>query len=353
MKLFKKTIAIILCVLMVVSVASCGADTTWIIKTDKTSIGSGAYMYYLLTAYSEAYYQVEDNTKNLFNQTIDGVKGSVWMEQSAIDSAKFSITVKELFEERGLELSEETKSYIKQYADYYWAYTGSIYTDNGISYDTLYDVISVDFMTSQLFETIYGKGGEKEIPAEDIRKGLEENFTKINEIGISLAAVTGDMRTEAAQEVLKNKAEEYKTRIEAGEKIEDLIKEHYNLEMELAAEEYGTTVEELLKDVTGEVDTNYIIVSDSSTNYTENELAEIDKLEVGDVTVVVEKEHIRVIQKFDILEDDSYLETYDYDVRVLLKGEEFTNELVESAKALVVETNEDALKKYKPSKVKL
>ena len=352
MKLFKKTIAIILCVLMVMSVASCGGDTSWVAKTDKTTINSGLYMYYLLMSYSNAYYMVEDTSKNILTQTIDGVKGDVWIEQYAQDSVRFSIAVMEMFEEKGLELSDESKDYIKQYADYYWAYSSSIYTENGISYDTLSTVISIDVMTSQLFEHIYGKGGEKEITTEAMKEALVENYAKINEVGISLAAVTGDMRSEELQATLKEKANEYKTRIEAGEKIEDLIKEHYNYEMGIAAEEYGTTLDDLLSDVSGEVDTSFIVVSADSTNYSDNEKTEIFKLETGDVTVVVEKEYIRVIQRFDILEDDTYLEAYDYDIRVTLKGEEFTNELAEIGTALELEVNESALKKYKPSKIK-
>ena len=352
MKLFKKTIAIILCVLMVMSVASCGADTSWVAKSDKTTINAGLYMYHLLMSYSNAYYMVEDTSKNILTQTIEGVRGDAWIEQNAQDSLRFSIAVMELFEEKGLELSDETKDYIKQYADYYWAYSGSVYTENGISYDTLSTAISVDFMTSQLFEHIYGKGGEKEISAEEIKAGLAENFAKINEVGISLASVKGEMRSEELQTALKAKADEYKTRIEAGEKIEDIIKEHYNYEMGIAAEEYGTTLDELLADVKDEIDTEFIVVSKDNTNYSENEKTEIFKLETGKVAVLVEKEHVRVVQRFDILEDDTYLETYDYDVRVLLKGEAFTKELAEIGAELKLEINEAALKKYKPSKIK-
>ena len=353
MKLFKKTLAIILCALMVMSVASCGEDTSWVLKTDKTTVSSGMYMYHLISAYSNAFYIVEDNTKNIFTQTVDGERADLWMEKYAQESARFAIAVKESFEKEGLTLDEATQAYIKQYADYYWSYSSAAYTANGINYDTLQEAISIDFMMSQLFEHIYGKGGAKEIPTEEIKKGLAENFVKIKEIPISLAAVTGDMRSEELQATLKAKAEEYKTRIEAGEKIEDLIKEHYDYEMKLAAEEYETTLDELLKDSKGEVDTDFVVVSENNTNYTENEKTEIFKLETGDVTFVVEKEYIRVIQRFDILEDDSYLETYDYDVRVLLKSEEFTKDIEDASKALNVEVNEAALKKYKPTKLKV
>ena len=62
---------------------------------------------------------------------------------------------------------------------------------------------------------------------------------------------------------------------------------------------------------------------------------------------------MRVIQKYDILEDEALLEQYDYDIRVSLKAEEFTGEIEAAAKDLVVEINEAALNKYKPSKIRL
>lgn len=353
MKLFKKITAILLCVLMVVSVTACGEDTSWVVKTDKTTTTAGTYMYYLLGAYSAAYNLVENPEKNILSQTVEGISAEEWIKNTAMDSVKFATVVFEKFEEMGLELSEENAQYAKQYADYYWSSAGQIYLNHGVNYDTFCNCVAADIMVSQLFETIYGKGGEKEISAEDMKKGLAENFVKVKEIGISLAGITGEMRSDKLQETLKAKAEDYKKRIEAGEKIEDLIKEHYNVEVDLAVEESGKTAEELLGNNPGEVDTDFVIVSKNSTNYSANELTEIFKLEIGKVVVLVEKEYVRVIQKYDITEDDTYLEQYDYDIRVTLKADEFTEEIEALAKDLVVEVNEAALKKYKPSKIKL
>lgn len=354
MKLFKKITAILLCVLMVMSVASCGEDTSWVIKTDKTTTTSGMYLYYLLGAYSNAYNFVEDPEKDIISQTIDGVKAEEWIKNTAMDSAKFATVILERFDEKKLALSEENEQYAKQYADYYWGVAGQVYLNHGVTYDTFLKCIKIDLMVSQLFETVYGKGGEKEISAEDMKKGLAENFVKVKEIGISLAGITGEMRSDKVQENLKQKAEDYKKRIEAGEKIEDLIKEHYKLEVDLAVEESGKTAEELMGGSTADdVDTDFVVISKNATNYSENEINEVFKLENGKVVVLVEKEYVRVIQKYDILEDETLLEQYDYDIRVSLKAEEFTEEIEAAAKDLVVEVNEAALKKYKPSKIRL
>ena len=351
MKLFKKTIAIVLCVLMMVSVTACGEDTSWVLKTEKTDITAGHYLYYLINAYSNATYMVEDPNKSILSQTIDGVKAATWIENTALESAKFAITVKEMFEKEGIELSAENQEYVNQLANYYWAYFGqTLFLPNGVSYDTVLKATTYDVMKNQLFEHLYGEGGEREISAEDVKKGLVENYAKIKEIGISLAGMSGEMRSDKVQETLKAKAEDYKKRIEAGEKIEDLIKEHYDVEIGLAVEETGKTAEEL---TSGEIDTDAVIINKDSTNYTDNEKTEILKLANGEVKVLVEKEYIRVVQKMDILEDDTYLKEYDMSVRINLKGDEFIEELQELAKDFEVEINEAGLKKYKPSKVKL
>lgn len=354
MKAFKKIIAMLLCVVMALSVTACGGDTSWILKTEKTEITAGHYMYYLVGAYNNATYMVEDTEKNVLSQTIDGVKAATWIENTALDSAKYATVVKEMFEAEGLELSAESQEYVTQMANYYWAYFGqTMYVPNGVAYDTLVKALTYDTMTSQLFEHLYGEGGSREISADDVKKGLTENYAKIKEIGISLAGMSGEMRSEKVQETLKTKAEDYKKRIEAGEKIEDLMKEQYNIEVDLAVEETGKTAEEITGGTTAdEIDTEAVVVSNDNTNYSDNEKKEILKLANGEVAVLVEKEYIRVVQKMDILEDDTYLKEYDMSVRITLKGEEFTEEIQNLAKELKVEINEAGLKKYKPSKVK-
>lgn len=355
MKAFKKIIAMLLCVVIAMSATACGGDTSWVLKTEKTEITAGQYMYYLMNAYSNATYMVEDAEKNVLSQTIDGVKAATWIENAALDSAKFATVVKEMFEAEGLELTADNEAYVNQMANYYWAYFGeTVYAPNGVAYNTLVKVMSYDTMASQLFEHFYGEGGSREISADDVKKGLVENYAKIKEIGISLAGMSGEMRSDKVQETLKAKAEDYKKRIEAGEKIEDLIKEHYNVEVDLAVEETGKTAEEVTGGTTADdIDTSAVVVSNDSSNYSDNEKKEILKLATGEVAVLVEKEYIRVVQKYDILEDDTYLKDYDMDVRITLKGDEFTEELKNLAKELKVEINEAGLKKYKPSKVKL
>ena len=355
MKAFKRILAILLCVVMALSVTACGGDTSWIMKTEKTEITAGHYMYYLVGAYSNATYMVEDTEKSVLSQTIDGVKAATWIENTAIDAAKFAIVVKEMFEAEGLELSADNQEYVTQMVNYYWAYFGStVYEPNGVAYNTLLKAMSYDTMTSQLFEYLYGEGGSREISADDVKKGLTENYGKIKEIGISLAGMSGEMRSEEVQADLKAKAEDYKKRIEAGEKIEDLMKEHYNVEVELAVEETGSTAEEVTGGTTADdIDTEAVVVSSDNTNYSENEIKEILELENGEVAVLVEEEYIRVVQKMDILEDDTYLKEYDMSIRITLKGEEFTEEIQNLANELEIEINEAGLKKYKPSKVKV
>ena len=355
MKLFKKIIAIVLCVLMTVSVTACGGDTSWIMKTENTEITAGHYMFYLINAYGSASYLVEDAEKSILSQKIDGMKAADWIQETALETAKFAMVIKEMFEKEGLELSAENQEYVNQLANYYWAYYGStIYYPNGVSYETLVKTMGYEVMLSELFAHLYGEGGSREISQEDVKKGLAENYAKIKEIGISLVGMSGEMRSEEVQADLKTKAEDYKKRIEAGEKIEDLIKEHYNVELELAVEETGSTAEEITGGTTvDDIDTEAVVVSSNNTNYSTNEIEKILKLENGEVEVLVEEEYIRVVQKMDILEDDTYLKEYDMSVRTILKSDEFTEEIQKLASELDVEINEAGLKKYKPSKVKL
>ena len=105
--MFKKILAGALAVVMLFSLSSC-KDTTWVAKSEKTSVSAGIYLGYIVDATINA---MNSNgvytTKELMTLTISNKPAADYIKDEAMKSVKKFITVNEKFVELGLKLSEE------------------------------------------------------------------------------------------------------------------------------------------------------------------------------------------------------------------------------------------------------
>ena len=411
MKSVSKILAVVLCLCLALSFASCGEDTTWVIKNDQNTVSAGQYLYYLMNAYASASGKVSDSSKDVLSQQVEEKDASEWIKESAMESARMYLEIEKMFAEEGLTLDDADTAYVDQYVVYMWAYYSEIYEKNGISDKTLREVMLNSTKSGKLFDHLYGEGGAREIPVEDVKKYINENYAKTKSIMLSLNNLDGKLRDEATIAEIKALAEKYQTQLnDEGADIDRLLVDYDRFEKALeekekAAQESSDTSsdtasnvgtneeandtaaptsstageetsseasdvtenptdgsseaassEETSSDSTSSEmteDENLEIISKSSTKYTDAEKEAVFALENGKAAVVVEKEYIRVVLRMDIFEDDTYLKEYDSTARAQIKGDEFTEELKAKAAELTVEVNEKAVKRYKPSKIKL
>ncbi|HAB01234.1 MAG TPA: hypothetical protein DCE08_07265 [Ruminococcaceae bacterium] len=411
MKIVSKILAVVLCLCLALSFASCGEDTTWVIKNDQNTVSAGQYLYYLMNAYATASGKVSDSSKDVLSQQVEEKDASEWIKESAMESARMYLEIEKMFAEEGLTLDDADTAYIDQYVVYMWVYYSEIYEKNGISDKTLREVMLNSTKSGKLFDHLYGEGGAREIPVEDVKKYINENYAKTKSIVLSLNNLDGKLRDEATIAEIKALAEKYQTQLnDEGADIERLLVDYDRFEKALeekekAAQESSDTSSDTASNVstneeandtaaptsstageetsseTSDVtenptddsstaassedtssdsassetteDENLEIISKSSTKYTDAEKEAVFALENGKAAVVVEDEYIRVVLRMDIFEDDTYLKEYDSTARAQIKGDEFTEELKTKAAELTVEVNEKAVKRYKPSKIKL
>lgn len=411
MKSVSKILAVVLCLCLALSFASCGEDTTWVIKNDQNTVSAGQYLYYLMNAYASASGKVSDSSKDVLSQQVEEKDASEWIKESAMESARMYLEVEKMFAEEGLTLDDADTAYVDQYVVYMWAYYSEIYEKNGISDKTLREVMLNSTKSGKLFDHLYGEGGAREIPVEDVKKYINENYAKTKSIMLSLNNLDGKLRDEATIAEIKALAEKYQTQLNVeGADIDRLLVDYDRFEKALeekekaaqessdapsdtasnvgtneeandtaaptsstAGEETSSEASDVTENPTDDSsaaasseetssdstssetteDENLEIISKSSTKYTDAEKEAVFALENGKAAVVVEKEYIRVVLRMDIFEDDTYLKEYDGTARTQIKGDEFTEELKAKAAELTVEVNEKAVKRYKPSKIKL
>ena len=153
-------------------------DKAWSAKRGDDTAPIGAYIYYLSSAYSEALGKVEDASKPVFDQKIDDKDGTQWVKDRAKESLQQMYYVDQKFEDLGLELSDEDQSQISSLTSYQWSYYGKVYDQYGIAKTSLERAYAEFIVKYQkIFNTMYGKDGEKAVSDEEIRTFYEDKNT--------------------------------------------------------------------------------------------------------------------------------------------------------------------------------
>ena len=90
------------CAVAASSLAGCtiGRDTSWVAKTETTTVPTGAYIYELYQAYSEARGQADND--DMKKAKIDDTDAFTWIENRAKQSITELVILEEDMQEKGL-----------------------------------------------------------------------------------------------------------------------------------------------------------------------------------------------------------------------------------------------------------
>ena len=101
--------------------------------------------------------------------------------------------VENKFAQMGLSLSEDDIANNKSWSDQMWGYMGTSLTEMGISQSSYETVLLNSEKRSQLFESIYGEGGEKAVAEAEIRDYMLDRYAMIDYIDIELKDGEGNL----------------------------------------------------------------------------------------------------------------------------------------------------------------
>ena len=333
----KRAAAGLLAAAMVCSLASCGGDTTWTFRSGSNTVTSGMYVGLSIEALNAASgVEGYDSTKSPFDQSLEGSDGEKWIQATANQYAREYLAVEDQFAQRGLSLSEEDQAAVSSQVTLYWTTLGmgTIYEEEGCNETSYTNLVTNQYKRNLLFESIYGEGGEKEVPQSDLESAFQEDYAKGVYFSVSLLDDEGEKLTGDELESKQNEAETLAERIRSGEDIE-AVKAAYLADPESDGEaEPGDTAVVVRKD------------SASSTVY-----QAIAEGEVGEVQVVEDDSNAYVVQTLDVMTGTSF---EDYRATVLqgLKGDEFEETVAGWAEELSIEENTAAVNKHNPSHLK-
>ena len=373
----KRIAAAVLAAAMLTAFAGCG-DQSWSYKTGDTSLSAGTYIFNLLNAYYEAYDKVEsaDEADKILEEEVEDSDGSKkTVDQYTIDAADKTtmrmLAVEELFKKYGLELNTTDYEMTKTYSDSMWGYSKDMFEGYGISQDSFtYCYAEYGVKYGQVFETLYGKDGEKAVSDEEMTNYFTDKYTGYAYFSVSMS----EYDDETGESILKSdeeftRTEDYmKAYVEMvnkdGKSYSDIVKSY----MDDFAEDYDPTL-------SGAVDleetTMNTTVVDTLKTLDEGKAAYV-KYGEGTSTMFyfVYRPTTESITDFLDTEDSSDDDTIDvatfdtassavtvgklksgYTHSSLLnemKGDEYDEYLDEYAKTLSVEKNSNILNSFKP-----
>ena len=356
MKVLKKTAALILAAVFMLSLVGCHPKDEVAISSGDYKITSAMYSYYLVMADSEAKnvintsddYDTSASGFSYYKQEIDGKKYETYVKDLALENCLKHIAYEKLCDDNKLELDEEALTNAESQADYYWNYYGysTVFAENGVGYETYKKIMVNSALGDLYFKSLYDKGGTKEVSADDIQKTLDENYA-------AAYILSKDYSTEEKPNVdaLKADLEKYKTRLEAGEDFTAVYNEFNDIKEEESKQEETETTD---SKEPAPVDDKISIVGSEDTGVAFTLFDEVKELAVDTVSILHDEEAkcLYVVVKKDINADSYYRDEYlNSDILYFIKGEEFEKDIKAYADKLDYDLSNYAINQFKVKKI--
>lgn len=173
---------------MIFSVTGC-SDLSWSMKTQDTTLPIGVYIFYMSSAYSEAYNEVPSDYLDVLDQKVGDQAAPEYIKEKAMEHSKKLIEVEKEFDEHGLSLTEEEKNQAIELTDAQWKQYGTIYEGFGVSKDSFHRASTLyNIKLQKLYIDVYGEDGTKKTTDDDIRNYYISNYTSYSYVAKSLYA---------------------------------------------------------------------------------------------------------------------------------------------------------------------
>lgn len=328
MTLTKRLIAGITAAVLALSVSGCANRNEWVKQSDNATLSSGEYIFHILNQVSEAYNLTGlPSAYDVFEKQIDGQNVEDWVTEQVEFQSKLHLAINERFEDLGLSFSSAEASAIQSEVDSNFSSFTSYYGQNtGVSEETYYSVMELNYKESMILNTLYGTGGEKEVSEADLEAYYKNHAAKYLIMSFTKSG-DDDGTNEGYEETIAN----YLERINAGgESFSDIYVEYYT------EQQYSVT------------EASYSTYFDNDSMDETLKQGVFYEAEVGGDAIMVESDYSYfMIQRFDHMEDETEVSGSLGNALASMKREELENDLIEWLAAnRTVKVNDSMIKKY-------
>lgn len=396
MKIIKKFLVIFISLCIVSSFAGCHKQGEIAVTVGDYEFTSAYYMCAFMAADGEAKTKIDealektdkdssDEETDYESQEIDGVKYSKWVKTRTIELLERTAAIKKFCAEKEIELTKEQVEEVEKNSSSYWNYGCSVsdysyyttnygylpttpyseyYGLNGISYDTYKSYMSDSYLSGLYFESLYSKGGEKEIPAEDIKAELVENyvlvdvisadFTDLEESKIESIKKDFDSYVASLEDGSMTFEEVYKDYYKEEEKSEELPKVEADITADKESKDEESKDEETKEEELTPQDKYATIIGTDKTKYASEYFDEVNEMEFGEVKLIEldDDAGLAIFVKLDITADEYYITNLDATLRYAIAQDEFLKDMEEAGAKLSTDVNKYAIGQFSVKKIK-
>lgn len=338
----------------------CSASVGTALTIDGEDISAGVYILYCGYAYSEACTKLKEEQPDLntsaddfdfYAQTVSGMSFGDYVKQEALNYCKRHVAVNRMYDSFGIVSDEHELDDMNDSINIQWDYDVSGWA-NRLAYlkgcNTLsefYESIGVskasfrqfnvdNFRVSELFDYYYDEGGTQEVPKDEIKGWIDENYSLVRYFGISLNDSDGNLiETPSELAILENLADEYVEKLNAGDSYKDVYKQYQEYQaMKDSAEGEEDNTEETEDDTTDDYYNR--VISKTSTSPSEEFISALFEQTKNTAAVFKADTYYYVVQRLDILETEGvdeegktdYVESYKSTALDSLKSDDFDEE---------------------------
>lgn len=332
MKIIKKLTVAFLSLALIFSTTAC-SDLTWSVKTDDNTLAIGVYIYYMSSAYSEAYYKVEDHSGDILSQTIEDKNASDWIKDTALDSCKKLLAVEKLLKDAGSSLTEDELATADSTTSAQWNQYGKTYESFGVSkesFNRAYSIYNQEYL--KLFNSTYGPDGTKAVSDEELKNFFTENYINYSYISKDFVKDDSEQMSDEEKSEVENKFNSYLDSLNNGSTM-DKIAETYKADYSLDNNPLTSDVSKL----------------DENSTLPEEVSNALKEMESNTSKVIKTDSTCYLIHKGNINDNIDKLEKERDSILANMKSDEFSNMVKETSDSLNVNINQKAINKYQPS----
>lgn len=345
MNFAKRVLAMVLVVLMVLTIAGCSgskSDDNIVAALGDRSVSGELYTRFMMDAYTLADTYKDNPEVDVLETTVEGIPAAEWILKTAKeDICRYLVTL-EKFDETGMIFSQEDRDYVDNYASNMLEAYGTLFQAGGVDLDAMQNYYEYNVKSMAMFDYYYAQGGEKEVPADQIKEEMRKayNLTKVMIFDKAIVTVDADGNLiEPTQEEIESAeamARSYYDRAVAGEDFEKLIIEW---ELELFGEE-GI-------DHTHEDGGSHDLVTDiGGSNVPEAYSSVMDNAVYGQPQFIEDAAVYYVAVRYDIGESVNVFESYRSTMLLAMCSEDYRVMSDEWIAAADITINDAVLKNY-------
>lgn len=344
MNLKKTVAALLLAAILAAALGGCGYNPEKVLTVDGTEVSSGEYLYAQYVAFTlimdENDYKTE---KELLKGQVDGVAATELVHERTLQLLRENEYVRDEFERLELELDAWTEYMAEYYAGMYWNDygVGTLMEKNGVSFLTYKEMVRLQYMTSFLFSTYYGEGGEREVSVADLKEYYNANYADALVIAFPSKALDSSGLSDEQLAAFKSAAELIVAACDAGSGFKDAVVLNYPAVLKAlmsASTEYSST------DFDSAVIDKTFTLSDTST-YSEAFITALIEKGEGAGWFIEDNQIYVYMRSVNFTTDDEFKELQSTALESM-KYEEFTDSLTENSAGYEIVANEKAVKYY-------